>query len=206
MQPLLDKLQSLTAWHFGYTIGACVLAALLLHAMLQLYGFARRLGFEKQQQRLAREQMHLSIKAAMLRCQEAQAASLVWNGFRKFRVAKKVFECTDVHSFYLVPHDGRPIPIFKPGQYLTFQLNVPNQTKPVIRCYSISDGPRSDNHFRVTIKKALPPRGEKIPPGIASSYFSDVLQEGDILDVKAPSGAFFLELNKATPVVLISVP
>ncbi len=195
----------MSSWPIGYAVGMAILGALLLHVMLQLYGFGRRLGFEKQQQRLAKREMQLSIQAAMLRCQEAEAGRLVWNGFRKFRVAKKVLECQDVFSYYLAPHDGKSIPIFKPGQYLTFQLHIPNQSKPVIRCYSISDAPRADNQFRVTIKRALPPRDVKqAVAGIASTYFSDVIKEGDILDVKAPSGAFFLELSKSTPVVLIS--
>ncbi|MDB6027004.1 MAG: hypothetical protein JWM68_3227, partial [Verrucomicrobiales bacterium] len=195
----------ISAWHFGYAVGFAIIAGALLQTMLQLYSRARRLSFERQQQRFIRDQMQLSIKAAMLRCQEAEQSRSVWNGFRKFRVAKKVCECLDVHSFYLAPHDGRPIPGFKPGQYLTFQLNVPFQTKPVIRCYSISDAPRDDNHFRVTIKKALPPRDVAgAQPGIASSYFNDLLQEGDIIDVKAPGGVFFLDLKRATPVVLIS--
>jgi uncharacterized protein len=205
MQLLLDQVRWMSAWHLGYAAGFAVITGVLLQSMLQLYGYARRLSFEKQQQNLAREQMRLSIKAAVLRCQEAEQSRLVWNGFRKFRVAKKVPECQDVFSFYLAPHDGKPIPAFKPGQYLTFQLNIPNQAKPVIRCYSISDAPRPDNQFRVTVKRALPPRD--IPnalPGIASSYFADQLQEGDIIDVKAPGGVFFLELQRATPVVLIS--
>ncbi len=205
MQRLVDQLRVVSTWHVAYAVGVAILAGALLHIFLQLYRYARRLGFEKQQRRLAREQMELSIKAAMLRCQQSEQAQLVWNGFRKFRVAKKVLECKDVYSFYLAPHDGKPIPAFKPGQYLTFQLHVPNQTKPVIRCYSISDAPRSDNHYRVTIKKAFPPRDvASAPPGIASSYFADNLQEGDIVDVKAPGGVFFLDLQRATPVVLIS--
>src|SRR5688572_5917967 len=110
MQSLVNHLQSFSDWPLGYTVGMVILAVLLLHVMLQLYGYSRRLGFEKQQQRLARQQMQLSIQAAMLRCQEAEAGRLVWNGFRKFRVAKKVLECQDVNSFYLAPHDGKPIP------------------------------------------------------------------------------------------------
>lgn len=205
MQLLLDQVRWISAWHLGYAIGIAIITGVLLQTMLHLYSYARRLAFEKRQQSLAGEQMRLSIRAAMLRCQEAEQSRLVWNGFRKFRVSKKVLECQDVFSFYLAPHDGRPIPGFKPGQYLTFQLNVPNQSKPIVRCYSISDAPRSDNQFRVTIKKALPPRDVKnAPAGIASSYFADHLQEGDIIDVKAPGGVFFLELQRATPVVLIS--
>jgi ferredoxin-NADP reductase len=205
MQLLLDQWRTFSAWHFGYAVGMAIIVGALLQTVLQVYGYARRLWFERQQQRLSRQQMQLSIRAAMLRCQESETSRLVWNGFRKFRVAKKHLECQDVYSFYLAPHDGKPIPSFKPGQYLTFQLNVPHQTKPVIRCYSISDAPRQDNHFRVTIKKALPPRDAVgAPAGIASSYFSDHLQEGDIVDVKAPGGVFFLEMSRSTPVVLIS--
>ena len=206
MQLLLDQMRIIPAWRFGYAVGIAIVGGALLQVMLQLFSYGRRLWFEKQQQRLAREEMQLSIKAAMLRCRESEQVALVWNGFRKFRVTKKVLECQDVFSFYLAPHDGKSIPGFKPGQYLTFQLNVPNQTKPIVRCYSISDAPRADNQFRVTIKKALPPRGvSDAPPGIASSYFADHLQEGDILDVKAPGGVFFLDLHRSTPIVLIAL-
>jgi ferredoxin-NADP reductase len=205
MQPLLESLPDTSTWPLGFSAGIILLSLLGLQVVLQILGSARRLVFERQQQRLSHQQLQLSIKAAQLRCQEAESARLVWNGFRKFRVAKKDSECLDVFSFYLAPHDGKPIPVFKPGQYLTFQLYVPNQAKPVIRCYSISDAPRADNQFRVTIKKQPAPRDVPgAPCGIASSYFCDTLQEGDIIDVKAPSGAFFLEMTKGTPVVLIS--
>ncbi len=205
MQPLLDKLRWLSDWHVGYTIGLVLFAALLMQGLVQLYGYARRIGFERQQQRLWLEQMGLSIKTAMLRCIEAEQARQVWNGFRKFQIAKKVRECEDVFSFYLAPHDGKPIAGFKPGQYLTFQLPVAGQPKPVVRCYSISDYVRDDNQYRVTIKKVPPPHDQpEAPPGLASSYFCDTLNEGDILDVKAPAGHFYLDLAKEIPVVLIS--
>ncbi|MEX2649486.1 MAG: 2Fe-2S iron-sulfur cluster-binding protein, partial [Alphaproteobacteria bacterium] len=41
------------------------------------------------------------------------------------------------------------------------------------------------------------------PPGLSSSFFHDQLDEGDILDVKAPGGHFFLDTTKSNPVVLI---
>jgi ferredoxin-NADP reductase len=199
------QLRLVASWHIAYAIGIVIISAALLQVFLQLFQLSRRLRFEKKQQRLAAEEMQLSIRAAMLRCQQSEQAQLVWNGFRKFRVAKKLLECKDVYSFYLAPHDGKKIPAFRPGQYLTFQLTIPNQNKPVIRCYSISDAPRQDNQFRVTIKRALPPRDAVgAPAGLASTYFADHLQEGDIVDVKAPGGVFFLDLQRSTPVVLIS--
>src|ERR1700728_3777571 len=77
---------------------------------------------------------------------------LSWNGFRKFQVTKKVCECLDICSFYLAPHDGKPLPDFFPGQYLPFRLDVPAAGKSIVRCYSLSDSARP-NEYRVTIKR-----------------------------------------------------
>lgn len=129
---------------------------------------------------------------------------LSWNGFRKFTIAQKVQEGGDICSFYLEPHDKKPLPPFEPGQYLTFRLDLPAERKATVRCYSLSDSPKSE-HFRVSIKKSPPPRDEsKANVGKSSSnFFHDQLSEGEILDVKAPSGHFFLDTTKHTPVVLI---
>ncbi len=112
-------------------------------------------------------------------------------------------ETGDICSFYLEPHDRRPLPSFMPGQYLTFRLNIPGQAKPVIRCYSLSDGPKAE-YFRVTIKKVGPPPGKADgKPGLVSSHFHDQIEQGDIVDVKAPGGQFFLDPAEDTPAVLI---
>lgn len=127
---------------------------------------------------------------------------LSWEGFRKFEVVEKVEEGGDICSFYLVPHDRRNLPPFAPGQYLTFSLNT-GQPKPLIRCYSLSDSPKPE-HYRVSIKRVPSPRDKpELPPGRSSNFFHDSINVDDILDVKAPSGHFFLDTNRSTPVVLI---
>ena len=127
-----------------------------------------------------------------------------WTGFRKFRVDRKVTEADNTHSIYLVPHDGKTMPSFKPGQHLTFQLRLPGVDKPVTRCYSLSDGPGRP-YYRCTIKKVAPPPDRPdLPPGKASSYMNDVVQQGDILDVKSPKGSFFLDEESDKPVVLLA--
>jgi ferredoxin-NADP reductase len=137
------------------------------------------------------------------RQREQKKAERTWDGFRKFVVARKVPETSDISSFYLEPHDKQALPVFNPGQYITFRLNIPGQPKPVIRCYSLSDAPKPD-YFRVSIKKIPPPRDKPdSPPGLGSSYFHDQLDEGDIIDVKAPAGQFFLDPREETPAVLI---
>ncbi len=127
--------------------------------------------------------------------------ALPWNGFRKFLVQKKEMESKDVCSFYLTPHDQKKLSPFYPGQYLTFQLEIPGNARAVIRCYSLSDGPRPEG-YRVSIKR-VPPASKEHPPGVVSSHFHDNIKEGDILDVKAPGGKFYLDPEVTENVVLI---
>lgn len=135
-------------------------------------------------------------------------ADLTWSGKRKFRVARRQFEnrTKDICSFYLQPHDGGALPPFLPGQFLTFELNVPDNPTPVVRCYSLSDSPMSRNQYRVSIRKVPPPpkASAEIPPGLSSSYFHDLVREGDIVDVRAPAGAFCLDAASERPAVFIA--
>ena len=143
------------------------------------------------------------LELAERRRREQEKAERTWDGFRKFVVARKVRESSDICSFYLEPHDRQPLPLFQPGQYLTFRLNIPGQPKPVIRCYSLSDAPLPD-YFRVSIKRIGPPPGKPDGrPGLVSSHFHDQIDEGDIVDVKAPAGQFFLDPRAEAPAVLI---
>lgn len=155
-------------------------------------------------------------------------SELSWMGYRKFEVQRKVFEDENrsICSFYLVPHDKRPLPDFRPGQFLTFDLDIradmperrsgarrpshalghfvqERQQKSTVRCYSLSDCPRSHS-YRVTIKRIpSPPTDPTGSPGLASNFFHGHVKEGDILNVKAPSGNFFLDVSREHPVVLI---
>lgn len=124
-----------------------------------------------------------------------------WNGFREFRVQRKIPEdrSRSICSFHLVPTDGGVLPHFLPGQFLTFRLDIPDLagsgSKTVTRCYSLSDRPGLD-HYRISIKRV-------IPLGLMSSHFHDRVQEGDLLEVKAPSGHFHLERGNS-PIILVA--
>lgn len=204
MQPLLDTLQQWAGGNLGLAIGGTVVGAFTVQAVTLAAGSIYRGFAAREQSRLERQRLELLIQTARLQHQELAQVQLQWNGYRKFQIARKQQECDGVWSFVLEPHDRRPLPVFKPGQYLTFQLNCPGRDKPVVRCYSISDAPKPD-HYRVTIKREGAPADKpNVPPGAASSFFCDVLQEGDIIDAKAPAGHFALDLAKDTPVVLIS--
>lgn len=165
----------------------------------QWWTVAARYRFEAKRNRLELEALSKKIEVLNLKAQAAP--EVAWNGYRKFTVSRKVEECEDTYSFYLTPHNGKPLPQFKPGQYLTFEMKFRNEPKPQVRCYSLSDGSISDAHYRVTIKRYMRADGT---PGAVSNYFADQVKEGDILDVKAPSGKFFLDVEVERPVVLIS--
>jgi ferredoxin-NADP reductase len=202
---LIESLRGASGGSFSFTAGLALLAGLLIWLAIEIVRALLRANAERVQNRVALEKLRAQLHETKLRCREAGQAQLGWNGLRKFTVAKKNPECADVCAFYLKPHDGRPLSAFKPGQYLTFQLDLPGRDKPLVRCYSLSDGPHQQDYYRVTIKKEkAPPDKPDLPPGAASSYFADVVKEGDILNVKAPTGHFCLDMAKSNPVVLIA--
>jgi ferredoxin-NADP reductase len=137
--------------------------------------------------------------------QTARATQAIpdWNGWRRFRVAAIVDEAHDVKSFYFLPVDGQPLSPFGPGQYLTFRLGSDQNEAAVVRCYSLSDRPRQD-YYRATIKRIGPPaRKLQASPGRGSNFFHCYVKVGDVLEVRAPAGTFFLDPLAQEPVVLI---
>ncbi|MCA9149940.1 MAG: 2Fe-2S iron-sulfur cluster binding domain-containing protein [Planctomycetales bacterium] len=162
----------------------------LTHTALGLFASRRKFALE---QRLLQRQ----IDAAQRLPNQRQAG---WDGWRKFRVKWKTRESDDCYSFYLVPHDGKPLPPYSPGQYVTLRLRIGSDSKDVVRCYSLSDRPRSDC-YRLTIKKQRRVDGSF---GIASSHLLDSVAEDDILDVASPKGGFHINMGEHRPVVLLA--
>lgn len=180
-----------------------LLVLLIAQTAMMLVSLFRRFSFAQTQRKLELEIYGERLRGARAEAKKKVEDVLPWNGYRKFTVDRKVNECDDVWSFYLKPHDGRPLPSFFPGQYLTFELQIPGHERSVVRCYSLSDRPRND-YYRVTIKRLPhPPDKPDVPAGVASNHFGECIKEGDILDVKAPAGGFHLSMTRNSPVVLI---
>lgn len=134
---------------------------------------------------------------------QIERTNRAWTGWRKFRILAIVDETDAVKSFYLSPHDKKPLPPFLPGQHVTVQVNPTNRRDPIIRCYSLSSAP-NDQFYRISVKREGPhPEKSDQPPGAMSSYLHNTLKEGDFIDLKSPSGAFSLDLSQHTPIVLI---
>ena len=162
------------------------------------------MGQQNQQFKLSQRLLIEQIATEKRRQNSTETPGESWSGYRKFVIKKLVKETESATSVYIEPQDKKSIPTFLPGQHLTFQWNVPGQSKPVIRCYSLSDSP-TDGQYRITVKKALPPRNNpEVPSGIVSTYINQQLNVGDVVDVKAPSGNFYLDCNKSSPVVCLA--
>lgn len=126
-----------------------------------------------------------------------------WNGYRPFRVDRKVVESEVVTSLYLKPADGGPIAAFKPGQYVTVRVDHPTTpTSP--RNYSLSDRPGRD-YYRISVKREVGPTAD-VPGGLISNYLHDEINVGDVLEVGPPCGEFTLDVERVgeRPVVLLS--
>jgi len=126
-----------------------------------------------------------------------------WLGWREFVVQQVVPESEVIKSFYLRPRDGGPIMAFQPGQYLTFQLDIPGHGQ-VVRNYSLSCAPGQD-HYRISVKREGPPDdASDAPAGLASNYLHDQGSPGTVVRVSAPAGDFILDEQDGRPLVLIS--
>ena len=133
---------------------------------------------------------------------EQAAAPGGWLGWRDFVVDRVVRESETIKSFYLRPADGGAVLRHKPGQYLTFKLDLPGRGL-VKRNYSISSAPSAEG-YRVTIKREPAPADRPgAPAGAASSWFHEQVRPGTVLKVAAPAGDFVLD-DAGDPVVLLS--
>lgn len=69
----------------------------------------------------------------------------------------------------------------------------------MIRQYSLSQAPNGES-FRISVKR----EADNNPNGKASVYLHDQLAIGDTVELSAPAGDFYLDIENNAPVTLIS--
>ena len=117
-----------------------------------------------------------------------------WPGFRQLTVTDVHGESDSVISIRLEDPGGAPLPAARPGQYLTLRIQPNDESRSLLRNYSLS-GPPDAGHYRITVKREH--------DGAVSGYLHTRLSVGDRLDIAAPRGTFILDRTEA-PVLLIS--
>jgi nitric oxide dioxygenase len=125
---------------------------------------------------------------------EQATAAGGWTGWRRFKITRIRHESEIITSFVLRPVDGGPVLRHRPGQYLTFRLDIPGQGS-VRRNYSISSAANGKT-YRISVKRE--------PMGVASNWLHDHAKVGTVLEVAPPAGEFFLAEKPERPVVLLS--
>lgn len=125
-----------------------------------------------------------------------------WVGWRDFVVERVEAESEIIKSFYLRPADGATVVRHRPGQFLTFRLELPGRGV-LKRNYSISSAP-GERGYRITVKREpAPSDAPQAPAGLASGWLHDEVRPGTVLQAAPPAGDFVLE-DDAAPVVLLS--
>jgi ferredoxin-NADP reductase/MOSC domain-containing protein YiiM len=117
-----------------------------------------------------------------------------WAGFRSLEVTATHQESSTVRSITLADPDGAPLPPWRPGQSIALRLSSEDTHDTLIRNYSLSNWAGAGN-YRISVKR------EKF--GAASTYIHSHVTVGDIVEVAAPRGTFFLT-DAESPVILIS--
>src|ERR1700739_2110121 len=68
----------------------------------------------------------------------------VWQGFRPFRVSRKLQESSDVTSLVLEPADGEPLTVALGGQFIVLRLRPRPDESALLRRYSLSSAPSDE--------------------------------------------------------------
>ncbi|MEV7237782.1 globin domain-containing protein [Streptomyces sp. NPDC051020] len=130
-----------------------------------------------------------------LYAQRGLVAGDVW---REWEVVARIEENDDVATFQLRPADGAPAPAFRPGQYVSVQVELPDGARQ-IRQYSLTCGPGSQLHS-ITVKRV---HGGGSPDGEVSAHLHATTRAGDRLRVSAPYGDLVIDAVDA-PLLLAS--
>ncbi|MFF2013745.1 globin domain-containing protein [Streptomyces sp. NPDC058195] len=130
-----------------------------------------------------------------LYAQQGVVAGDVW---RTWEVVARTEETDDVATFQLRPADGAPAPAFRPGQYVSVQVELADGAHQ-IRQYSLSSAPGSELRS-LTVKRV---HEAGAPDGEVSSHLHAKVAAGDLLRVSAPYGDLVLDSPDA-PVLLAS--
>jgi ferredoxin-NADP reductase/MOSC domain-containing protein YiiM len=117
-----------------------------------------------------------------------------WAGFRSLAVTATHDETSAVRSITLADPDGAPLPHWRPGQSIAVRLSREDTHETLIRNYSLSNWAGAAA-YRISVKRE--------DCGAASNYIHSQVKVGDMVEVAAARGAFFLA-DADTPVVLIS--
>jgi 3-ketosteroid 9alpha-monooxygenase subunit B len=103
--------------------------------------------------------------------------------YHDLTVVDVIDETPDTRSFVLeIPPALDEAFTYAAGQFCTFRATIGDES--VVRCYSMSSSPDTDDPFTTTVKR--------VPDGLMSNWMNDTLAGGDTIEVLRPTGLFVL--------------
>ncbi|WP_151482200.1 globin domain-containing protein [Streptomyces albicerus] len=124
-------------------------------------------------------------------------------GWRAWEVVERAEETADVATFLLRPADGSPAPDFRPGQYVSVRVQLPDGARQ-IRQYSLIGAPGSSVR-RIGVKRI---HGGTAPDGEVSNHLHARVHVGSTVELSAPYGDLVLDDGRgdatAPPLLLAS--
>ena len=115
-----------------------------------------------------------------------------WDDFLPLVLVKKEKESDLITSFYFEREDGRPLPSYKPGQYVTIRFMIDGDDYLSNRQYTLSQAP-NEKTFRLSVKRE----------GHVSTALHDDVHIGDRIDFTVPAGTFTCETTDR-PIVFVA--
>ncbi|MFD9438927.1 globin domain-containing protein [Streptomyces sp. NPDC060006] len=120
-------------------------------------------------------------------------------GPRTWEVVERVEETSEVATFLIRPADGAPAPDFRPGQYVSVRVELPDGARQT-RQYSLVGAPGPAVR-RIAVKRV---HGGAAPDGEVSNHLHARVRVGDTIEVSAPYGDLALYDDPQTPLLLAS--
>lgn len=120
----------------------------------------------------------------------------VW---QSMEIVERLEQTQDAITLVLRRPDGRPAGAFRPGQYISVQVALPDGARQ-IRQYSLSAAPGRED-WRITVKRV--PAEAASPAGEVSAHLHTHARPGDVLTVSVPGGDLVLDDGDG-PVLLAS--
>ena len=166
-------------------------------SLLQLTGRATIVWDGEELERFpgARRVVHVELDAVV---ELSSVLPLRWRAaaepLRPLRVVAKVRESRDITSFVLAADDDENLPAFEAGQHLPIRLEIPGESDPVRRTYSLSNS-SGGGHYRISVKRE--------PLGVASRFLHDQVEVGTVIQARDPAGHFVLGCSEC-PIALVS--
>ncbi len=148
---------------------------------------------------LALELLRHEFAAAARVRTEREPVQPAWLGYRNFVVERKIKDGPSSDSFYLIPQDGRQLPDFLPGQYVTVRVRMyvqgQDEKEVVERRYPITSEPNGRSYC-ISV--------QRLSDVVLSGYLRESVVAGTMVDVLAPRGKLCLANQRLRPVVLVA--